>query len=148
MRLVQGLRRHLLSLLLASALPITIDAQAPTTGRVTGRVIDAASGTGLSDAGVQVVGTSQGTTSGVEGRFTIGNVTPGTVTLSVRRIGYAPKTVTGLYLDAGQTLVQDISLTAATFQLTATVVTADAERGSVSTALDAQRNSVNVVSAV
>jgi outer membrane receptor protein involved in Fe transport len=147
MRLVHGLRQHLL-LLLAAALPFVAGAQAPTTGRITGRVIDAASGIGLSDAGVQVVGTTQGTTSGVEGRFTVGNVTPGTVTLSVRRIGYAPKTVTGLYLDAGQTLVQDISLTAATFQLSATVVTADAERGSVNTALDAQRNSVNVVSAV
>jgi hypothetical protein len=129
-------------------MPFGIDAQAPTIGRITGRVVDAASGQGLADAGVQLVGTTQGTTSGVEGRFTIGNIAPGTVTLSVRRIGYAPKTVTGLYVDAGQTLVQDISLSAATFQLTAQVVTADAERGSVNSALDAQKTSLNVVSSV
>ena len=146
MRLVHGLLRS--TLLITLALPATGVAQAPTTGRITGRIIDAASGVGLSDAGVQVVGTTQGTQSGVEGRFSIGNVLPGTVTLSVRRIGFAPKTVTGLYLEAGQTLVQDISLVAATFQLSAQVVTADAERGSVNSALDAQKHSVNVVSSV
>jgi outer membrane receptor protein involved in Fe transport len=145
MRLVRILTASLL--LTATSAPL-LDAQAPTTGRITGRVIDAASGMGLSDAGVQVVGTTQGTMSGVEGRFTIGNVAPGTVTLQVRRIGYAPKTVTGLYLEAGQTLVQDITVTQASVQLTAQVVTADAERGSVNSALDAQRNSVNVVSSV
>jgi hypothetical protein len=146
MRLGQTLLRN--TLLVTLVLPASGLTQAPTAGRITGRNIDAASGIGLADAGVQVVGTSQGTQSGVEGRFSIGNVLPGTVTLSVRRIGYAPKTVTGLYLEAGQTLVQDISLTAATFQLTAQVVTADAERGSVNSALDAQKNSVNVVSSV
>ncbi len=135
-------------LFLFIALSAVSGAQAPTAGRITGRVLDAASGAGLSDAGVQIVGTPQGTMSGVEGRFTLGNVAPGTVTIQVRRIGYAPKTITGLFLDAGKTLVQDVVLVQATVQLTAQVVTADAERGSVNEALDAQKNSVNVVSSI
>lgn len=137
----------LLLLPLAVAVP-AVGAQAPTTGRIVGRVLDAATGAGLSDAGVQVVGTTIGAMSGVDGRFTIVNVPAGTVTLMVRRIGYAPKTVTGLFLEAGRTLEQDVSLATASIQLTAQVVTADAERGSVSAALDAQRNSVNVVSSI
>ncbi len=141
-------RTPLQVLFLSLALVSPAAAQAPTTGRITGRILDAASGAGLSDAGVQVVGTTQGTMSGVEGRYTIGNVTPGTVTIQVRRIGYAPKTITGLYLDAGKTLVQDITLVQASVQLTAQVVTANAERGSVNEALDAQKNSINVVSSV
>lgn len=134
--------------LLALVLPAQAGAQTPTVGRIVGRVIDAASGAGLSDAGVQVVGTSIGTMSGVDGRFTIVNVPAGTVTIQVRRIGYAPKTITGLFLEGGKTLQQDVSLAAASVQLTAQVVTADAERGSVGSALDAQKNSVNVVSSI
>jgi outer membrane receptor protein involved in Fe transport len=134
--------------LLSVAVTPALNAQTPTTGRITGRVIDAASGAGLSDAGIQVVGTTLGTMSGVDGRFTLPAVPAGTVTLQVRRIGYAPKTITGLFLDAGKALVQDIALAQASVQLTAQVVTADAERGSVNAALDQQKNSVNVVSSI
>jgi outer membrane receptor protein involved in Fe transport len=134
--------------LLVLALPAGAVAQTPTVGRLVGRIIDAASGTGLSDAGVQVVGTSLGTMSGVDGRFTIGNVPAGTVTIQVRRIGYAPKTITGLYLEGGRTLEQNVSIVQATVQLTAQTVTADAERGSVNEALDAQRTATGIVSAV
>jgi hypothetical protein len=134
--------------LLGLALPALAGAQAPTTGRIVGRIIDAASGAGLSDAGVQVVGTPIGTMSGVDGRFTIANVPAGTVTIMVRRIGYAPKTITGIYLEGGKTLPQDVSLAQASVQLTAQVVTAQSERGSVNEALDQQRNSVNVVSSI
>ena len=85
----------------AAAFPSSLQAQSPSTGRIVGRVIDAASGSGLSDAGIQVVGTTVGTMSGVEGRFTIAAAPAGTVTLLVRRIGYAPKTVTGIFLEPG-----------------------------------------------
>src|SRR5689334_19340319 len=92
----------LASLLLCLAAPAVTSAQAPTTGRIVGRVIDAANGSGLTDVGLQVVGTSLGTMSGVDGRFAINAVPAGTVTLIVRRIGYQPKTITGLYLDGGK----------------------------------------------
>jgi TonB-dependent receptor len=75
-------------------------------------------------------------------------VPAGTVTLQVRILGYQPKSVTGLLLDAGGTLEQDISLAPASVQLETQVVTADAERGSVSAALDAQRNATGIVNAV
>lgn len=143
----------LLRLVLASACAIT--AAAPTSlaaqarhGRIVGRVIDASTGLGLSDVGVQVVGTTIGTATGVDGRFAIGNVDAGTVTLHLRRIGFTPKTVTGLMLEPGQTLEQNVTLDAATLRLMAQVVTAAAERGTVSEALDQQRNSSGVVSAV
>ena len=139
----------LLPLLLALAMAAPISAAlAQGTGRIVGRVIDGATGAGLSDAGVQVVGTTLGTMSGVDGRFTIVNVPAGTVTLQVRRIGFAPKTVTGLVLETGKALEQDVTLAQASVQLTAQVVTAESERGSVNEALDTQKNSVNVVSSI
>ena len=118
------------------------------TGRIVGRVIDARTGVGLASVGIQVVGSTNGTTSGVDGRFTIVNVTAGTVTLHARRIGYTPKTVTGLQLDADRTLEQDISLSAASVELAAVTVSAATERGSVNAALDQQRTATGVVNSV
>lgn len=141
--------RVLRALLLFAAVSAatTLNAQA-RSGRLAGRVIDAATGLGLSDVGVQVVGTTLGTSSGVDGRFAVGGIAAGTVTIHVRRIGFAPKTVTGLMLDQGQSLELNITLTAATLQLTAQLVTAAAERGTVGDALDTQRHATGVVSSV
>jgi TonB-dependent receptor len=125
-----------------------LEAQEQTTGRIVGRIIDLNTGLGLSDVGVQVVGTTIGTMSGLDGRYTISSVPAGTVTLHVRRLGYQPKTVTGLLLDAGTSLQQNVGLQAATLQLQTLEVTAEAERGSVNSAIDAQRNATGIVSAV
>lgn len=132
----------------ASLVPAALLAQDAATGRVTGRIIDAKSGAGIAAAGVQVVGTTLGAQSGIDGRFTLLKVPAGTVTLQVRRIGYQAKTVTGLQLTAGGVLEQDVSLEGATVQLQATVVTAEKERGSVSAALDQQRNATQIVNAI
>jgi outer membrane receptor protein involved in Fe transport len=118
------------------------------TGRIVGRIIDVTTGQGLTDVGVQIVGTTLGTTSGVEGRYAVGDIAAGTVTIQVRRLGYAPKTVTGILLAADQTLEQNIAMQPATVQLQAMQVTAAAERGTVSEALDQQRTATGIVSAV
>lgn len=135
----------MIGLLFAVTLPLA--AQAPT-GRIVGRIVDAETGRGISDARIQLVGTTAGTLSGIEGRYAISGVPAGTVTLQVRLLGYQPKTITGLQLAAGAVLEQDVSLTASTVQLETQVVTADIERGSVNTALDAQRNATGIVNAI
>ena len=136
---------------LALALPAATafaQTQAATTGRITGRIIDSRTGNGLPDVGIQVVGTTSGVASGLDGRFTLTGIAPGTVTLHARRLGFAPKTVTGILLDAGQRLEQNITLDPVTVSLSTQVVTASAERGTVSEALDRQRTAVGVVNAV
>lgn len=121
---------------------------AAPVGRITGRVVDAASGAGLPDVTLHVAGSTIGATSGVDGRFTLVNVPAGAVSVQARRIGYAAKTVTGIAVVAGRTVEQSISLTAATVQLEAVTVSATTERGSVSDALDKQRTAAGVVSSV
>jgi outer membrane receptor protein involved in Fe transport len=134
--------------------PRALGAQSPTAapaagrGRITGRVVDAKTGAALSDVGVQVAGTATGTLSGVDGRFTLAAVSAGTITLTVRRLGYQPKSITGVVVQAGRTVEQDVALTTATVQLQAIAVTASAERGSVNAALDAQRTATGIVNAV
>ncbi|MFM8603706.1 MAG: carboxypeptidase regulatory-like domain-containing protein, partial [Gemmatimonadota bacterium] len=142
------MRRVLLVYLTLLCVSTILPAQSATTGRIVGRILDAANGAAITDAGIQLVGTTQGTLSGVDGRYTLVGVAPGTVSILVRRIGYAPKTVTGLVVVAGQTLQQDVSLAQATVQLTASVVTAAVERGSVNEALDQQRTATGIVNAV
>jgi outer membrane receptor protein involved in Fe transport len=133
------------------ALPTLLSAQAPapiSTGRVVGRVVDAATGTGIAEVVVQVSGTALGTRSGLDGRFVLAAVPAGTVTLAARRIGYGSKTITGVVVTGSGSTEQNISLTVGVVQLSTQVVTASAERGTVNEALDAQRVAVGVVSAV
>ena len=118
------------------------------TGRITGRVVDAQTGAGLTSVGVQVVGTTVGGMTGLDGRFTINGVPAGTVSLTVRRIGYQAKTVTGVAVAADGAVEQNIAMQTASVQLSAQVVTASAERGTVSEALDQQRRATGIVTSV
>jgi outer membrane receptor protein involved in Fe transport len=143
------LSRALAALLLAAPAFLPAQDVAPiSTGRVVGRIVDAATGNGIAEVVVQVTGSMLGSRSGLDGRFVIAAVPAGTVTLSARRIGYGSKTVTGVVVASGGTTEQNISLGAAVVQLSTQVVTASAERGTVNEALDAQRVAVGVVSAV
>jgi len=117
-------------------------------GRITGRIIDTKSGQGIAAAGVQIVGTTIGAQSGVDGRYTIIRVPAGTTTLLVRRIGYGPKTVTGIVVPANGAIELDISLNSAEVQLAAISVTATKEKGTVNEALNQQKNATNAVNAI
>ncbi|MFN5581618.1 carboxypeptidase regulatory-like domain-containing protein [Gemmatimonas sp.] len=133
-----------------SVVPVTAHAQAAAaaTGKITGRIVDATTGQPIPAAQVQVVGTQFGAQSGVDGRYTLLRIPSGTITLQVRRIGYGPKSVTGLVLPANGALEQDISLKSAELQLAAISVTATKEKGSVNDALNQQKNATNVVNAI
>lgn len=130
------------------------DAQAPVTpGMITGRVIDERSAQPLSEVTVQivgqeVVGTKLGAYTGLDGRYRLVNVRPGTITIQVRRIGYTPKTITGLYLEPGKTLEQDIALVPGSQQLLPVVVSADRERATTADALENQRVALGVVNSI
>ena len=117
-------------------------------GRITGRIVDTKTGAGVSDASIVIDGATIGGRSVIDGRFTVAGVPAGSVDLTVRRLGYAPKTITGIAVKSGQTVEQDIALDAATVTLSTTVVSASAERGTVTEALDRQRNASAIVNFV
>ncbi len=106
--------------------------------RITGKVTAEEGGAPLSAASVTVVGTTTGTYTGEDGRFSVA-APAATVTLRVRRLGYAQKAVTVL---AGQSDVT-VSLVRDVLQLETQVVTGTA------TAVSSQNaaNAVAVVSA-
>ena len=92
-------------------------------GRLTGTVTDAASGAPVDGAQVRVNGTSLGTLTNAEGRYAFPAVPAGTVTLTVRRIGYAEATRAGVAVTAGGTATADVALAQMTRTLNEVVVT-------------------------
>ncbi len=127
----------------------TIAAQTET-GKIVGRVVDAEQGAPISGAVIELVGlpTPRRTTSAIDGRYAFLDVPAGEVGIRVRMIGYGPKLVTGVKVPAGGAVTQDVALNGETIQLEELNVTAEAERGSVSKALDEQRNATNIVNAI
>ena len=121
---------------------------AQEVGRIVGRVVEAEQGSPVAGAQLEVVGTTLTAVSALDGRYAFTSVSAGPVSVRVRMIGFAPKTVTGIQVPGGGTVAQNISLTGSAVQLAEISVSAEAERGSVNQALDQQRNAQGIVSAV
>lgn len=143
---VRLVSRALSALVVLFSLPAALAAQG--TGRIIGRVVDAQSGAPIAGATVEVTGGALRTTTAADGRYTILNVAAGTVSLTARMIGFQAKTVTGLVVREGGATAQDIALSSQVVQFEEIAVGADLEKGSVSKALDEQRNSAQVVNAI
>jgi len=136
----------LLSLLvsLTSAAP----AAAQGTGRIVGKVIDVEKGTPIAGVVLELVGTEIRGQSAIDGRYTLANVPAGSVAVRARYIGYQPKVIEGIVVPEGGAASQDIALTTRIVELEEITVAAEAERGTVSRALEDQRYAANVVSAI
>ncbi len=135
-----------LGLVLFLLLPAGLSAQG--TGRIVGRIVDADGNIPLGGARVTIVGTVRVAQSAVDGRYSLTNVPVGSVSLRINHIGYTPKTITDVMVTEGGVTTLDITLGAQAIQLTEITVTAAAERGSVSSALDEQRSAVGIVNAI
>lgn len=143
--------RQIAASLLAAAALLTSPAgavQAQDAGRITGRILDQEQGTPVTGATIEVVGTSIQASSGLDGRYTLAQVPAGPVTIRARMLGFAAKSVTGLVVPANGTVEQVITLSRQVIQLAEIEVSVEAERGTVSQALEEQRASTNVLSAV
>jgi TonB-linked SusC/RagA family outer membrane protein len=101
--------------------PSTIGAQA-ATGTVSGRVTDQGTGLPISGVRVLIVGTTVGTQSADDGRYTVRGIAPGAATLEFTRIGYEPKR-TPITVAAGQAAVINMAMGQAAYSLSAVVTT-------------------------
>ncbi|MBU6367678.1 MAG: TonB-dependent receptor, partial [Gemmatimonadetes bacterium] len=111
-------------LAVALLLPGLARAQAGT-GTIRGTVTDAATGRGLADAQVSVTGTRLGATTAASGSYVLSAVPAGAVTVTLRRIGYAPVT-RAVTVAAGGTVQVDAALAASAINLSEVIVTGTA----------------------
>ena len=103
---------------------------AQDTGSISGVVVDAASGESLPGANVSIKGTTTGTATDLNGRYTIKGVEVGTYDLVFSFIGFQQKTITGVEVTAGETAKLDVTLAEQTAELDEVIVEAEVSRAS------------------
>ncbi|EMR03634.1 TonB-dependent receptor [Cesiribacter andamanensis] len=139
--------KHLLQLL------VFITALAPfgalaQTGAISGEILDAASKEGVVGASVVIEGTTTGSPTDGFGRFTIKNLEPGTYTLLVTSIGYAPGKITGVVVKDGTVANINAALTEEVDELEGVVVTAARQTNTDLALLASMKGSMQLVSGV
>lgn len=114
----------LLAFAVAIGLSFEVDAQ-QTTGKVAGRVTDAATGEALPGVNVVLVGTNRGATTNVNGEYFIILVTPGRYNVQASFIGYQSVVKTDVAVQIDLTSTVDFQLRESAQQLDDLVVTAE-----------------------
>ncbi len=98
-----------LILILVAATCISSGALAQT-GSINGRVYDQASGEELTGASVLIVGTTEGASTDLDGKYTIDGIEPGTYDIRVSFMGYQTRVVTGVEIKDDEPTDLDLSL--------------------------------------
>ena len=91
-------------------------AEAATTGKITGRIVDKA-GEALPGANVLVEGTTRGATTDEEGYYFILSVDPGSYTVKASMVGYTGETKSDVRVASDLTTTVDFSLNEAALEL-------------------------------
>jgi iron complex outermembrane receptor protein len=99
------------------------DAAVAQPGRVAGRVTDQQKNVGIAGAEVLLEGTRWRTLTGEDGRYVLGEVPPGSYTITARRIGYGKQSEPVMVAD-GQEVTADFALQPVAATLGEVVVTA------------------------
>lgn len=122
------LRRKLLTFAGLSLL-ISGGLQAQTTGKISGTIIDDATGEPLPGANIVLLETQMGAAADIEGRYYILNIRPGHYDLRVDMIGYAPVVVEAIPVSINRTVPVDVRMKVAT--ITGEVVVVEVERAAM-----------------
>jgi hypothetical protein len=112
--------RWLMTLVFALVLPAGV--RAGTTGKISGRVVDAKKQP-LTGVNVMLVGQRLGALTDEDGRYQILNVPAGTYQVRFNLIGYGPKVVDGVEVSADQTTALNTDLAESAVQLKEVEVT-------------------------
>ena len=114
---------------------------ATARGRLTGRVVDAASGQGVADAQIAVAGTTLGARTDLDGRYILLNVPFGTYSISARRLGYQPKQFDRVPVNTTEATIVNFTIGTAAVSLQSVTVraTTDTRTASEANLLAAQQ---------
>ena len=121
---------------------------AQQTGIIRGSVIDDGNGETLIGATAQIVGTTNGTVTDLDGTFSILTVAPGTYTVQFSFIGYQVQTVEDVVVTPGQISILNIRLKGEATNLEEVVVSADMIKDNEAALLTMQRKSSQVLDGI
>ncbi|MGB9665332.1 MAG: TonB-dependent receptor, partial [Ignavibacteria bacterium] len=97
---------------------------AGTTGKITGKVVDAKTGEPIPSVNIIIEGTNFGTATHIDGFYIINNVPPGVYTLVISAIGYEKKIIRNVKVSADFTTKLNIELSEEVVELQEIVVEA------------------------
>lgn len=118
-------------------------ATAQNNGKITGKITDKKTGEELIGVSVQIEGTSVGTATDFEGKFTL-NLAPGMYNLIFSYISYNKKVVKGIEVKAKETTPVSITLEESTKQLNEVVIQVEAKKETASALLIQQKKNVAI----
>lgn len=113
-------------------------------GKITGKVVDATDGLEIIGAAVQIKGTTKGTATDFEGKFTIENVEPGTYTVQVSYLSYSNKEISGVVVKPNGVVTLNVSLVSAANDLNEIVVQVEYKRETMNAILIDQKNASSI----
>lgn len=120
-------------------------AAAQSVGKIAGKVTDKKTGEALIGLTVKVQGSTKGTSTDIEGRYSIPGLTAGKHTLVFSYIGYSSKSVSDIIVKAAQVTNTDIVMEESEENsLNEVVITASAKQESVGALYALQRVNVRV----
>lgn len=121
---------------------LSVKAQSDDLGTITGKVVDAESGEPIIGANVSITGTTKGAATDIDGTYRIGEVQPGTISITASYISYTKKNITDIQVEPGKVTQLNVSLQPETIGLGEVTVTAQASTGSEAGLLSMQRKAV------
>ena len=95
------------------------------SGKLSGKVIDAATGEPLISANVIIDGTTLGAATDIDGFYSILNIRPGTYTVNYRYLGYQTKIVQNVIIVVDKTTNIDVELSPEAIEGETVVITAE-----------------------
>jgi len=119
-------KKHIIVTLLSFALFLPFNLKAQSTGALTGKVVDAESGETIIGANVVIEGTAIGSTTDIDGRYTIRGIKEGIYTFVFSYISFQKQTITDVEITAGEVTSLNIALKPQTEKLDDVIITADA----------------------
>lgn len=120
----RSFRKLLLFVLAASLVALPISLLAGTTGKISGKVIDAKTGDPLEGVNILILNTSMGAATDQDGFFYILNVQPGEYSVRASMIGYTSVVQQSVKISADQTTALEYSLSDASIEAGEVVIIA------------------------
>lgn len=119
------------------------------TGTIRGQVIDDGNGEPLIGTTVSIQGSTMGSATDMDGKFTIANVAPGTHNLQISFISYLTTVVENIVVNTNEvTVVNNIRLKEESTELQEVVVTSTVLKNSETSLLTLQRKSSQVMDGI
>ncbi|MEN8193838.1 MAG: carboxypeptidase-like regulatory domain-containing protein, partial [Bacteroidota bacterium] len=116
--------RKLLLFVLAALVALPISLFAGTTGKISGKVIDAKTGEPLEGVNILILNTQMGAATDQDGFFYILNVQPGEYSVRASMIGYTSVVQQDVRISADQTTALDFTLSDESIEAEEVVITA------------------------